>query len=221
MGLKTKVRLLKAVIWVGCLAPLGWLGLQTWRGELGANPIEALLHFTGLTGLIILTVTLAITPIRRLTGWNPLVKLRRPLGLFAFFWVVLHMGIYVGLDQTLMWSWIVEDVMERPYIMAGMGAFLILLPMAVTSTRGWIRRLGKNWARLHRLVYPAAGLGVLHYYWVQKADVFWPLVVAAVLGVLLGSRLPWRRWIARVTAVIGWSRATSAPLGRTPGDARS
>lgn len=190
MELKARIRILKAVVWVACLSPLGWLGLQAYRGELGANPIESLLHFTGLGALTILLTSLSVTPIRRLSGWNPVIKLRRPIGLFAFFWALIHLSIYVGLDQTFVWSWIVEDVVERPYIMAGMGAFAILLPMAVTSTRGWIRRLGRNWTRLHRLIYVAAGLGVLHFYWVQKADFFWPLVVGGILAGLLLFRLP-------------------------------
>lgn len=190
MSTKTKVRILKVAVWVGALAPLAWLGWQTWRGNLSANPIEDLLHFTGLGALIILLVSLSVTPIRRLTGWNLVVKLRRPIGLFAFFWAFVHLSIYVGLDQTFVWSWILEDVAERPYIMAGMGAFAILLPMAMTSTRGWIRRLGRNWTRLHRFVYLAGGLGVLHYFWVQKADVRWPLVVGAILAAMLIARVP-------------------------------
>jgi sulfoxide reductase heme-binding subunit YedZ len=118
---------------------------------------------------------------------------RRLVGLFAFFYAFLHLSLYMGLDQGFAWSYILEDVLERPFITVGMAAFLLLVPLAVTSTKGWIRRLGKRWQSLHRFVYLAAALGVLHYYWKVKADTFWPLVAAGVLGLLLLARVPWRR----------------------------
>jgi len=177
------------------LAPLFWTGYRLATDGLGANPIEAVLHWAGRWALILLLTSLAISPVRRLTGWNQIIKVRRPLGLFAFFYASLHLLIYMGLDQGFAWSFIIEDVVERPFITVGATAFLLLLPLAVTSTKGWIRRLGKRWQRLHRLVYPAAVLGVLHFYWKVKADTFWPLVAAAILATLLLVRVPWRRWL--------------------------
>jgi sulfoxide reductase heme-binding subunit YedZ len=140
-----------------------------------------------------LLVGLAITPLRRLTGWNRIIKVRRTVGLFAFFYVSLHFFLYLGLDQGFAWSFILEDVTDRPFITSGFFGFLLLVPLAVTSTKGWIRRLGRRWQKLHRLVYVAAGLGVLHFYWKVKADTFWPLVAAVVLAALLLARVRWRR----------------------------
>jgi sulfoxide reductase heme-binding subunit YedZ len=134
-----------------------------------------------------------VTPIRRLTGWNRIIKTRRLLGLFAFFYLCLHLLVYLGLDQGFGWSYIAEDILERPFITSGMAAFLLLVPLAVTSTRGWIRRLGKRWQKIHRLVYPAVALGVLHFYWKVKADTFWPLAAALVLAMLFLARVPWTR----------------------------
>jgi methionine sulfoxide reductase heme-binding subunit len=156
---------------------------------LGSNPIERLLLHTGWWGLILLVASLAITPLRRWTGINALVQARKPLGLFAFAWTTLHVLTYVGLDQFFGWAYIVEDVLERPFITVGALGFLLLIPLAVTSTRGWIRRLGRNWTRLHRLVYPAALLGVLHYQWKVKTEAPEPLVFWAVLALLLGARV--------------------------------
>lgn len=191
-GLDSRRKLLFLRVAVWCLGslPLALLGLRLLDRGLGANPIETVIHHFGFWGLALLLVTLAVTPLRRLTGENTLVKVRRPLGLFAFFYLTLHMLSYVGLDQFFAWSYIVEDVVERPFISVGFLAYLLLLPLALTSTRGWIRRLGRNWTRLHRLVYVAAGLGVLHFYWRVKADEPDPLVLGAVLAVLLAARLP-------------------------------
>jgi sulfoxide reductase heme-binding subunit YedZ len=185
--------LLKAAVWLLGLAPLLWTAIRFVTDALGANPVEALLHWAGRWALILLLVGLAITPIRRLTGWNAVIKVRRLVGLFAFFYAVLHLLIYLGLDQGFAWSFIVEDILERPFITSGMVAFLLLVPLAVTSTKRWIRRLGRRWQRLHRLVYPAAGLGVLHFYWKVKLDTFWPLVAVSVLAVLMVARVPWKR----------------------------
>ena len=185
---------LKAGVWVLGLFPIGWIGWRLSHDGLGANPVEALLHLAGRWALVFLLITLAVTPVRRMTGWNRIVKLRRPLGLFAFFYLCLHLSTYVGLDQLFAMEYIVEDVVERPYITVGFAAFLLLVPLAITSTRGWIRRLGRRWQRLHRLVYPATALGVLHFYWQVKADPLWPLVAAAALVVLLLARsLPFDR----------------------------
>lgn len=180
----------KAVVWALCLAPAVWTGLEAAAGDLGANPIETVLLRTGWWTLVLLVASLAVTPLRRLSGWHRLVRFRRLLGLFAFAWATAHLLGYVVLDQWFAWSFIVEDITERPFILAGFTAWCLLLPLAATSTRGWIRRLGPRWGRLHRLVYVAAGLGVLHFYWKVKADTREPLVFAAILAVLLAARLP-------------------------------
>lgn len=195
MNPKRRVRLLKVGVWILGLFPLGQVLWWVRDGPygLGANPIERVLHHTGWWALTLVLVTLAITPLRRITGRNELIKLRRPLGLFAFFWATLHLGIYVGLDQGFAWGFIVEDVVERPFITVGMAAWIILLPLAVTSTRGWIRRLGKRWTWLHRGVYLAAVLGVIHYYWRVKADTTEPLIFAAIFAALMTLRMAWTR----------------------------
>jgi sulfoxide reductase heme-binding subunit YedZ len=180
----------KAAVWVTALFPAAWLGLGLLRDKLGANPIEELMHRTGWWGLTLLTATLAISPLRRLTGWHQAVRFRRLLGLFAFFYVCLHLGTYVVLDQWFAFDMILEDIAERPFITVGFATWLILLALALTSTRGAIRRLRRNWQRLHRLVYLAAGLGTLHFFWKVKADTREPLVFMAIIGVLLVLRLP-------------------------------
>lgn len=180
----------KAAVWVTTLFPAAWLGLGLLRDKLGANPIEELMHRTGWWGLTLLTATLAISPLRRLTGWHQAVRFRRLLGLFAFFYVCLHLGTYVVLDQWFAFDMILEDIAERPFITVGFATWLILLALALTSTRGAIRRLRRNWQRLHRLVYLAAGLGTLHFFWKVKADTREPLVFMAIIGVLLVLRLP-------------------------------
>jgi len=208
-GVKRAVVALKGLVWAGSLAPAAWLGAGWLRGWLGVNPIETLTHVTGMTALVLLLVTLAVTPVRRLTGWNPLIRLRRPLGLFAYFYAVLHFGIWMVLDLGLQLDWVAEDIVERPYITVGMTALVVLTPLAVTSTRGWIRRLGRRWTLLHRAVYPAAALGVIHYYWLVKADVRLPLLLGAILALLLGFRVVVRiRTRSALTA-----RARSAALG--------
>lgn len=173
------------------LAPALWTGFRAVRGGLGVNPIEELMHLLGSGALIVLLAALAVTPLRRLTGYNPLIKARRTLGLFAFAYASAHFLVYAVLDQGLALGFILEDVLERPYITAGFASFVLMIPLAVTSTKGWIRRLGKRWTRLHRLVYLAGGLAVLHFYWRVKADTLWPLVAAALLALLLGLRARW------------------------------
>ena len=193
MNKKRRLLLLKGLVWLVGLAPVVWL---LWRGmtdRLGANPIEEVLHRLGDTALIFLLVVLSITPLRRLTGWNSLAPLRRPVGLFAFFYMTMHFLWYAAVDQTLNLEFIIEDIMERPYILAGFTAWLLLIPLAITSTKGWIRRLRKNWQKLHRLVYVATGLGVLHFYWQVKADTYWPIVATTVLVVLMLLRFRRRR----------------------------
>ena len=158
--------------------------------NLGANPIEEVMHRLGWWGLIFLMLSLAITPFRWVTGWNRLVRYRRFAGLLAFTYLTTHFLSYVVLDQFFGWSYIIEDIVERPFIMSGFAAWVLLTPLAITSTRKWIRRLGRRWTKLHRLVYVASALGVLHYYWKVKADTREPLVFAAVLMLLLLLRIP-------------------------------
>ncbi len=184
----TRVRSLSALLWAVCLAPTLPLLLRFREDALGANPIEEFTHWSGASTLVLLLLTLAVTPLRRWAGWN-LVRYRRRLGLAAFFYGSIHFAAYVALDQFFAFAYVLEDIAERPYITAGFAAFALLVPLAVTSTRGWIRRLGRRWRSLHRIVYLAAGLGVLHYFWKAKADTLWPTVAAAALALLLAARL--------------------------------
>lgn len=199
MNGKRRILLLKIGVWGLGLFPLARVAWWLRDGVfgLGANPIERLLHHSGWWTLALLLVSLAVTPLRRITGRNELIKLRRPLGLFAFFWATVHFGVYVGLDQIFAWDFIVEDVVERPFITVGFTAWMILLPLALTSTRGWIRRLGPRWTQLHYGVYAAALLGVVHYYWRVKADTREPLIFAALFVALMALRM---RWTARARA---------------------
>jgi len=190
------VRVLKVVLFLLCLLPLGSLGLAASAVSgfsLGANPIEELIHQFGLWGLRFLLITLAVTPLRHLTAWGWLLRFRRMLGLFAFFYVLLHFLTYAGLDQQFDLAVIIEDVIERPYITIGMTALLLLLPLAVTSTNAMMRRLGRRWQKLHRLVYIIAILGVWHFYWQVKQDILEPLIYGLILALLLGYRL-FMRW---------------------------
>lgn len=192
----TFVPWVKLALWPLCLAPFLYLALAAFQFgglDLGANPVEALLHSMGKWGLKFLLITLAITPLRRWTGWQWLVRFRRLMGLFAFFYVSMHFVVYFALDQTLDVAAVWEDIVERPYITLGMTALLMLAPLAVTSTRGMMRRLGRRWKQIHWLIYPAAILGVWHFYWQVKLDTLEPTIYAAILGVLLSTRLWYRR----------------------------
>ncbi len=180
----------KGAVWVLALLPAALLVWDGLHDDLTAEPITEITHRTGWWALTLLLASLAVTPLRRLTGWNQLIKLRRLVGLFAFFYACLHVLTYFGLDQGLAFDYIAEDVLERPYITVGFTAWLLLIPLAVTSTQGWIRRLGKRWQRLHRLVYLSAVLGAVHFLWLVKADTREPLVFIAVLSVLFLLRLP-------------------------------
>ena len=178
-------------VFAAALAPFTALVVAGFTGGLGANPVEAITHTTGEWTLRLLLVTLAITPLRLLTGWTWLTRLRRMLGLFAFFYLMLHFATYAVLDASLDLAYVVEDVADRLYITAGFAAFLMLVPLAVTSTNAMVRRLGPlHWRRLHRLVYAAGICGVAHYLWLVKADLREPLVYASILAVLLAARLP-------------------------------
>lgn len=185
---KSRRRLVKAALWLAGLAPAAALCADALTGGLGANPIEETLHRMGWWALFLLVCTLAITPVRRVTGFHGLVRYRRLIGLFAFFYGTMHLLSYVVLDQFFAWRYILEDITERPFITVGFLAWLVLLALAVTSTKGWIRRLGKRWQRLHRLVYVAALAGGVHYLWKVKADELEPLVFLAVIAGLLGAR---------------------------------
>ena len=178
-------------MFVACLLPLAALLATALTRGLGANPVEALTHHTGDWALRLLLVTLAVSPLRALTGWSWLLRVRRMLGLFAFFYASLHLLIYVWLDRQLALGDIVEDVLERPYVTLGFGAYVLLLPLALTSTNAMIRRLGaRRWRLLHRAVYAAAALAVAHFLWLVKADLREPLIYAGVLALLLALRLP-------------------------------
>jgi sulfoxide reductase heme-binding subunit YedZ len=184
------------MVWALSLLPLAWLGWGAFTDGLGTNPVDVITDQTGTWALVFLLASLAVTPVRRLTGWNRVIRLRRLLGLFAFFYASLHFGAYLWLDQFFAWGYILEDVLERPFITAGFAAYLLLVPLAVTSTTGMIRRLGgKRWRRLHWLVYLIAVLSVVHFLWLAeaKSDIRDPLLFAAVLVLLLGLRLPFPR----------------------------
>jgi methionine sulfoxide reductase heme-binding subunit len=185
----------KAAVWVLALWPAASLirGVVFVPDTLGANPAETILHVTGDWTLRFLLLTLALTPLRRLTGWNWTIRFRRLLGLFAFFYSVLHAGAYIGFDRFFQLDEIIADIWKRPFITVGFAALVLMTPLAVTSTRGWIRRLGgARWIKLHRLVYAVALLGVLHYVWLVKRDLTWPLIYAAILALLLGLRVFWK-----------------------------
>lgn len=183
-------RVIKPLVFVGCLGPLAWLVYNAFWGDLGVNPVETITNQTGIWTLRLVAVTLAMTPIRWLTGWNPIIQLRRPLGLFAFFYGVLHFMTYFVLDHSLMFDGLWEDIVKRPYITVGFTAFVLMIPLAITSTKGWIRRLGgRRWNLLHKLIYVTAMLGVLHYWWKVKLDTTDPGYYALIVAVLLGARL--------------------------------
>lgn len=203
-------RILKPLAFAAALTPALLLARDTWGGTLGGNPVEALTHRTGYAALLLLTLTLAVTPLRRVTGIGALVLMRRMLGLFAFFYATLHLLVY-GLDRSLFEgvglspAVILEDIGKRPYITVGFAVFLILLALAITSTKGWIKRIGgRRWQALHRLAYVAAIGGVVHFWWLVKADVYRPTVFAVAVAVLLGYRLAAAGLRARARA-----RATS------------
>jgi methionine sulfoxide reductase heme-binding subunit len=197
----------KPLVFVASLAPIVWIlmgGFQLFGQSLGPDPIKFTLHTIGKTALNFLMLTLMVTPVRYLTGWTHLLRIRRMLGLFAFFYALLHFLIYLGLDQEFNFSGLGEDIVKRPYITIGFLALLMLIPLAVTSTNKMMRRLGRRWQSLHRLVYVITILGVWHYYWQVKRDVTEPLIYAAILAVLLGYR-----------AVRAWRKRHPAPRPAT------
>jgi methionine sulfoxide reductase heme-binding subunit len=192
------------LLWWTCAA-LGLFGLS-----LGADPVKKLEHECGKTALNLLLITLSVTPVRNLTGLTHLVRLRRMLGLFAFFYAVVHFTIYLVLDLELNFRMLGADIVKRPYITIGFTALLLLLPLALTSTNGMMRRLGARWQRLHRLIYVIGGLAVWHFYWQVKRDVREPLLYLGILALLLGYRL--LRWQLRRA---GAGRGAAAPSAVT------
>ena len=202
-------RVIKPVLFIACLLPLIWLLARAFEfgGSLGANPIEMIQDTLGQWGLRFLVITLAITPLRDWFNAPWLISLRRMLGLFAFTYVLLHFLTWLVLDQGLYWSGVLADIAKRPFITLGFLALVLLTPLAITSTNKMMRRLGKRWKTLHRLIYLIAILGVWHYYWQVKADVREPLIYAAIVAVLLG----WRIWKSRRTVIRSRTPAALAP----------
>ena len=205
------VRRTKPAVFLLCLAPALVLTWDAFTGGLGVNPVEDITHRTGDWTLRFVLVTLAVTPIRWLSGWNAVIRYRRMVGLFAFFYATLHFSTYVVFDHFFDIVSITEDVIERKYVTAGFLGFVLLVPLAVTSTQRWIRRLGKRWTALHRLIYVTAIAGVVHFLWLVKLETGEPLIYAAVLAVLFGARLI-RRYAAKPAArrAPAQSRPTSA-----------
>jgi len=192
----TQIRLFwKPLVFLACLVPFGLVAgdLVGITGSLGANPVEEILDRFGNWGLRFIMITLAVTPLRQLTGWNWLARFRRMLGLFTFFYVLMHFLTWLVLDQGLLLSAIAEDIAKRPFITIGVTALVLLLALAVTSTNGMRRRLGQRWQKLHNAVYLIAILGIWHFWWQVKLDTAEPLVYAIILGALLG----WRVWKKR------------------------
>ncbi len=191
-------RIFKPIVWVLALLPVALLATRAFGvagGTLGADPAKVILLTCGKTALNLLLITLAVTPLRQLLRQPQLLRIRRLLGLFAFFYAALHFVVYVTLDLQFDFAQLGQDIVKRPYITIGFLALLMLLALAATSTQKSMRRLGRRWQRLHWLIYPAAALGVWHYYWQVKADVREPLVYTAILAILLGWRI-WKRWPA-------------------------
>ncbi|MEE8482326.1 MAG: protein-methionine-sulfoxide reductase heme-binding subunit MsrQ [Acidiferrobacterales bacterium] len=186
-----KLLAFKAALFLAALIPLTLLVLDGVNGNLGANPVEEITHRTGDWVLNFLLITLAVTPLRRITGWNWLLRFRRMFGLYAFFYVLLHFTTYIWLDRFFVFDEIGKDIAKRPYITVGFTCFLLLIPLAVTSTNSMVRRLGaKRWQRLHKMIYGIAIGGVLHYLWLVKSDIVLPLIYGAILALLLILRIP-------------------------------
>jgi sulfoxide reductase heme-binding subunit YedZ len=193
----------KVPVWILSLLPFGYLAWRAWNSDLTANPIEYITHFTGDWTIRFLVFTLAITPLRKLLKLPDLIRFRRLIGLFAFFYGSLHFSTYFGVDKFFDFKEIWADVAKRPYITMGFTAFVCMIPLAITSTVGWIRRMGgKRWQSLHRLVYVSAVAGVIHYYWLVKSDIRQPRMYAILVGVLLAFRaVMWLKGRKRADAV--------------------
>lgn len=195
------VRIAKPFVFALALVPAAFLVWRVIEGDLGTNPIETLNRYTGDWTLRFLLITLAVTPLRQLTNWPYFIRFRRMLGLFAFFYVCLHFLSWSWIDKVFDWNEIVKDVVKRPFITLGFACFLLLIPLAATSTNAMVRRLGgARWRALHRVVYVIATGGVVHYLWLVKSDIREPLLYGTILGILLGYRL-WIYWRRRVGAL--------------------
>ena len=195
-------RLWKVLLLVAALVPAAYLTYGLFNDLLGANPAEALQTQTGIWALRFLILTLAVTPVRRLTGWNRVIQYRRMLGLFAFFYAFLHLLAYAVLDRYFDFAGVWEDVVKRPFITAGMVAFVLMVPLAVTSTKGWIRRLGRRWQLLHRLIYVSAIAGAVHYLWKVKIMTGSPVYYAVIIAALLAFRIVWQVWNRRPRSAV-------------------
>jgi len=206
-----KAKYLKPVVFAGCLIPLGRLGWKAYNSALGANPIQVITWSTGTWTLVFLLLTLSITPVRRLTKRYWLIQYRRMLGLFAFFYGCLHFTTYIWLDQFFDLHSIYKDIHKRPFITAGFTAFVLMIPLAATSTQWAIRKLGKRWQKLHRLIYFSASAGVVHYIWLVKKDVRVPFIYAAVLGILLLYRVLAWSWAGMFSKVSASRKSLSTP----------
>src|SRR3954469_15552787 len=183
-------RWVKLVVFLLCLGPAVYLGWRFYNQDLTANPLEYITHFTGDWGIRMIAAALAITPLRKLLRLPDLIKFRRMIGLYAFFYASLHLLAYLWLDRLFDFHDIAKDIAKRPFITVGFATFMLMLPLAITSTKGWIRRMGgKRWQLLHRLVYFSGIAAVVHYYWLVKSDVRLPLMYGAIIGVLLLYRL--------------------------------
>ena len=198
------LKLLKPVVFIAALVPLTLLVYNVLTGNTSANPAEDILLTTGIWAFRFLLATLAVTPIRRLTGWNRIIQYRRMLGLFAFFYASVHLLSYFAFDRFFVFGEVLGDIAKRPFITAGMAAYTLMVPLALTSTKGWIRRLGRRWQVLHRLVYLSAAAAALHFIWKVKVAFGEPIYYAVVLAVLLAFRLVWK------------ARAVSGPPPRRP-----
>jgi sulfoxide reductase heme-binding subunit YedZ len=183
--------ILKLLVFALALVPFASLAWRLYNANLGINPAETLQLETGIWTLRFLIMTLAVTPLRRITGWNPVIQYRRMLGLFAFFYGTLHFFSYLALDQVFSLDGMLADVSKRPFITAGFVSFIVMVPLAVTSTKGWIRRLGRRWQMLHRLIYLSAAAGAVHYLWKAKVATASPVYYAVIVGALLAFRIVW------------------------------
>ena len=182
-------RVFKPLLFILLLLPALYYGWGIWQDQLGANPLEAVIRGLGDWALRILLITLLMSPLRRLINWAQALRLRRMLGLYAYFYVVLHLLGYLWFDQFFDWEEIWFDILERPFITIGMVSVILLTPLAITSTKGMIRRMGKNWKRLHSLVYLTSVLAIIHFWWMVKLDVTEPAIYSVLLAILLGERL--------------------------------
>lgn len=183
-------RFYKTLVWSNALLPLSMLAWDAWHAALGANPIEYFLRTTGVMTLVFVMVTLSVTPLRKIFGWNQLIRYRRILGLFAFFYGLIHLTTYLVFDRGADIPGTVQDVIQRPFIAFGMAGFLLMIPLAVTSTNGMVKRLGgKRWQRLHRLIYLTGICGVVHFWMIVKSDVYYPALFGIALAGLLGFRI--------------------------------